>query len=116
MKTPSLQTAIAMVTASAVSGAYVLDMRGVDRASLALLVSGASLGTSTITLKYSLDNVTFFTFATSKTLAVSGSTNGAFELGSIDYPFLQISWTTPSAGVITIAGQLYAVPTTVQLN
>lgn len=112
MQTPILQTTN-RVTASAASGSYVIDLRGVDRAALQLTISGASLTTSTVTLKASLDNTTFLVFATTKTLAVSGSTNGWFDLGSINYPYLQVSWTTPGAGVITIVETLYAISTTV---
>jgi hypothetical protein len=77
------------------SGSYVIDLRTVDRAALQLVISGASLGTSTVTLKASLDNTNFIGFATAKTLAVSGATNGWFDLGSINYPYLQVSWTAP---------------------
>lgn len=115
MITPILQTTN-RVTASAASGSYVIDLRGVDRAALQLVISGASLGTSTVTLKASLDNSNFIVFATTKTLAVSGATNGWFDLGSINYPFLQVSWTTPSAGVITVVETLYAISTTVNSN
>lgn len=113
MRTPALQVTN-RVTASALSGSYVIDLRGVDRAALQLAISGASLGTSTVTLKASLDNTNFIVFATTKTLAVSGATNGWFDLGSINYPYLQVSWTTPSAGVITIVESLYAIATQIQ--
>ncbi len=112
MQTPLLTTT-ARVTASSTSGSYVIDLRGVDRAAIQLNISGASLGTSTVTLKASLDNANFIGFSTAKTLAVSGATNGWFDLGSVNFPFLQVSWTTPSAGVITIQEVLYAIPTTV---
>jgi hypothetical protein len=113
MQTPLIQVTN-RVTASAASGSYVIDLRGVDRAALALVISGASLGTSTLTLKMGLDTTTFVVFATTKTLAISGATNGIFDLGQINYPYLQVSWTTPSAGVITIVETLYAISTTVQ--
>lgn len=115
MMTPQLTTT-ARTTANAASGNYVVDLRGVDRAAIQLVVSGASLGTSTITLTASLDNVNFIGFSTAKTLAVSGSTNGWFDLGSVNYPFLRVAWTTPSAGVITIVETLYAISTTVISN
>lgn len=110
---PSITTTT-LVTASAGSGASVINLQNVDRASLQLAVSGASLTTATITLKASLDGTNYNVFATTKTLAVSGATNGWFDLGSVNYPYLQVSWTAPAAGVITIAATLYSIRTLVE--
>lgn len=111
--TPSLNTS-AIVTASASGGSSVFDLRSVDRAALQLVVSGASLTTSTITLTVSLDGTNYIGFAVAKTLAVSGATNGWFDLGQINYPYLKVSWTAPGAGVITIVATTYLLSTRVQ--
>ena len=40
--------------------------------------------------------------------------NALFELGAIDYAWLQVSWATPSASTVTLVAYLYGVATQVQ--
>lgn len=115
MQTPFIVNTT-LVTAGAVGGSSVIDFRGADRGAVQFAVSGAGLTTSTITLTASLDGVNYNAFSTAKTLAVSGTTNGWFDLGPIQYPFLKVSWTTPGAGVITIVATVYGIATTVLTN
>ncbi|SRR5260221_5292748 len=110
---PSLATTT-LATATNTSGTYVYDMRGANIASLQLKATWDTTDTTTITLKISNDNTNFVGFATAKTLAVSGTTNGLFELGVVDYAFLQVSWSTPAVPHnLTLVGTLYAVPTSI---
>lgn len=112
--TPYIQ-ATTLDNATNVAGSYIYNLRGIDRASLQLHATWDVSDTTTVTLKLSCDGVNFDNFSTPKTLSVSGTTDGIFELGSLDYPYLQVSWTTPgSSHNLTLVGTLYAASTLIQ--
>jgi hypothetical protein len=105
--------------ATAVAGAwtYNYDMRGANIASLQLHSTFSNAGdTDVITLKISNDGVNFVPFATNKTVTLTGGTtdDALFELGVIDYVWLQVSGAAPSAHTITVVGTLYATATIVR--
>lgn len=116
MEIPIL-TSDAIATAATGSGTFVYDMRGANIASLQInSIFGTPGSTDVITLKISNDNVSFVAFSTNKTVTLTGGTtdHALFELGVIDYAFLQVSYAAPSAGTLTLAGILYATPTIVR--
>ncbi len=96
---------------------FVYNMQGIDRASLQLN-STFSIGGSTdaVTLQISNDGVHYVGFSVAKTVTLTGGTTDSalFELGSIDYVFLQVSMAAPSAGTLAMQGVLYGVATGVQ--
>jgi hypothetical protein len=105
-----------IATAAATGGTFVFDMRGIDRASLQIDSTFSNAGdTDVITLKLSNDNTNFVAFATNKTVTLTGGTtdHALFELGSIDFAYLQVSYATPSAHTVSLKGTLYAVATLV---
>jgi hypothetical protein len=113
MEIPTI-TVVTMASAAAAGSTYVFDMRGANIASLQINSTFSNAGdTDAITLKISNDNVTFVAFATNKTVTLTGGTtdHALFELGVIDYAFLQVSYATPSAHTVTLQGVLYACPT-----
>lgn len=89
---------------------FVYNMQGIDRASIQLN-STFSIGGSTgvVTLLISNDNVHFVPFAVTKTVTLTGGTTDSalFELGAIDYCYLQVSIASPSAGTLAMQGVLY---------
>src|SRR5579872_519198 len=99
-----------IIAATAGTGSFVYDMKGIDCASLQLN-STFSIGGSTgvVTLQVSNDGVNFVGFSTAKTVTFTGGTtdHALFELGSIDYAFLQVSSAAPSAGTLALQGVLY---------
>lgn len=115
MRVPQIVNA-AVATAASSGGTYVFDMRGVDRASLQLNATLASTNTDVITLKISNDGVNYVGFSTAKTVTFTGggTINALFELGPIDYAFLQVSYATPSAGTVSLVGFLYVTATITQ--
>jgi hypothetical protein len=93
------------------SGSYVIDLSNVHLGSLQLNATWDSSDTTTVTLKCSNDDINFVGFSTAKTLSVSGTTNGLFELGVIDYRYLQVNWSAPGSGNnLTLVGTFYAAP------
>ncbi len=114
MRVPTDAT-ITLLTAST-GGSYVYDLRGVDRASIQLHSTLTTAATDVITLKISNDGIHYVGFSTAKTVTLTGGTtdDALFELGPIDYAFLQINAASPSAGTVTLTGTLYATATTVQ--
>lgn len=112
---PSLISA-AVATAATSGGTYVFDMRGIERASLQLRATLASTNTDVVTLQISNDGVHFVGFSTAKTVTFTGggTIDALFELGSIDYAYLQVSYATPSASTVTLTGLLYATATLTQ--
>src|ERR1035437_828809 len=116
MEIPSITT-IALATAASGSGTSVIDMRGTNIASLQINSTFSNAGdTDVITLKISNDNVSFMAFAVNKTVTLTGGTtdHALFELGVIDYAFLQVSYAAPSAHTVTLSGVLYATATIVR--
>lgn len=116
MNLPSFITATIASSASG-AGTYVYDMRGIDRASLQINSTFSNAAdTDVITLKLSNDNVSFVAFSTNKTVTLTGGTtdHAVFELGPIDYAYLQVSYAAPSAHTVTLVGILYATATVVQ--
>jgi len=112
--TPYIKTTT-LANAQTTSGSFVYDLRGVTLATLQLHATWDVSDTTTVTLKLSVDNANFDGFASAKTLSVNGTTDGIFELGALDYPFLQVSWTTPAANhQLTLVGNLYAAASDVQ--
>lgn len=100
------------------TSAFTYDLKGIDRASLQLNSTFGTPGsTDAITLKISNDGVNFVGFATAKTVTLTGGTTDSalFELGAIDYVFLQVSMAAPSAGTLAMQGVLYGVATGVQI-
>jgi hypothetical protein len=95
--TPFIQN-LTLANAIATSGSFVYNMEGIGRASLQLNATWNVSDTTTVSLKISNDGVNFVDFSTPKTLAVNGTTTGLFELGNVDYWYLQVSWTTPAGG------------------
>jgi len=96
--------------AAAGTSTFTYNMQGIDRASLQLN-STFSIGGSTdvVTLKISNDGVHFVGFSTAKTVTFTGGTTDSaiFELGDIDYVWLQVSSAAPSAGTVALQGVLY---------
>lgn len=115
MRLPNILTAT-VASAATTSGTYVFDMRSIDRASLQLRATLTGTDTDVVTLKISNDNVHFVGFAVAKTATFTGggTIDALFELGSIDYAYLQVSYAAPSADAVTIVGTLYATATLVQ--
>lgn len=106
---PFVDTQTIRAAASGTS-TFVYSMQGIDRASLQLN-STFSVGGSTgvVTLQVSNDGVHFVGFSTAKTVTFTGGTTDSalFELGAIDYVFLQVSAAAPSAGTLALQGVLY---------
>lgn len=111
---PPILSKLSIATANALAGTYVIDMQPGGHASLQLNATWDVSDTTTVTLKISNDGVNYAGFSTAKTLSVSGTTTGLFELGEIDYRFLQISWTSPASHMLTLVGFLYQIPTITQ--
>lgn len=113
MEIPTLSP-LTIATAAAAGSTFNIDMRGANIASLQLHASLSNGGaTDVITLKISNDGSTYVGFSTAKTVTFTqgGTVDALFELGIIDYAFLQVSFATPSAGTVTLTGTLYACPT-----
>lgn len=112
MKVPATITTT-LVSATASTGTYTYDVHGMNIGSLQLNATLASADTAAITLKISNDGVNFVGFSTAKTVTFTGggTVNALFELGTIDYAFLQVSWGAPSAGTLTLVGVLYGTAT-----
>ncbi len=85
-------------------------MQGVDRASIQLNTTFSNAGdTDVVTLKISNDGINFVPFSISKTVTFTGGTTDSalFELGAIDYVWLQVSWAAPSAHTFKLDSYLY---------
>jgi hypothetical protein len=76
----------------------------------------ASLGSSTVGVKASLDGTNFFAFATPKTLTVSATGKQFLDCGQVTYPYVQIYWTAPTAGALTLSVLMYGVNTQVDIH
>ena len=98
-----------LANAATAGGTFVYNMQGIDRASLQLNATLTGTDTDVVTLQLSNDGVNFVAFSTAKTITFTGggTLSGVFELGSIDYAWLQVSWATPSASTVTLVGYLY---------
>lgn len=108
--TPLVDTqTIANVATSA--GSFIYNMQGIGRASIQLNATLTGTDTDVVTLSISNDGVHFVGFATAKTVTFTGGSavNALFELGSIDYAYLKVSWADPSASTVTLVGILYGV-------
>lgn len=116
MQLPSLTT-YTVATAAASGGTYNIDMRGVGLASIQIDSVFSNAGdTDVITLKLSNDGVNFVAFATAKTVTLTGGTtdHALFELGAIDYAYLQVAYANPSAHTVSLSATVYAVATVTQ--
>lgn len=115
MRVPNITT-VTITAATALAGTYVYDMRGIDRASLQLHSTLTASNTDVITLKISNDGVRYVAFSTNKTVTFTGGTtdDALFELGAIDYAYLQVGWAAPSANTVVLTGTLNAVATLTQ--
>ena len=111
MEIPVIQTDA--IATAATAGTFVYDMRGANIASLQLHSTLTAAATDVVTLKISNDGVHFVGFSTAKTVTFTGGTtdDALFELGVIDYVYLQVSWASASAGTVTLTGTLYCTPT-----
>jgi hypothetical protein len=63
----------------------------------------ASLGSSTVTVKASLDGVSYFAYATPKTVTITTTGNQFLDCGQLTVPYIQIQWTAPVTGALTLA-------------
>lgn len=115
MKVPKIVVQTVASAASA-GGVYNFDLLGVDRASLQLNATLTGSDTDVVTLKISNDGVNYVGFSTAKTVTFTGggTVNALFELGAIDYRYLQVSYATPSASTVTLVAYLNIVATLVQ--
>lgn len=107
---PFVDTQTLAPALTAGSGSFVYNMQGIDRASLQLNTVFSNAGdTDVVTLSISNDGVSYSGFSVAKTITFTGGTTdtGLFELGSIDYVFLKVSWAAPSAHTFKLAGVLY---------
>lgn len=97
-------------------GVYTYDLSGVDRASIQLNATLTGSDTDVVTLKISNDGVHFVGFSTAKTVTFTGggTVNALFELGDIDYRYLQVSWGAPSADAVTLVAILHVAATATQ--
>lgn len=75
----------------------------------------ASLGSSTVELKCSLDGVNYFSFATPKTITITETGNQYLDCGAVTYPWAELVWTAPTTGALTLAVLAYGCNTKVQL-
>lgn len=92
------------------AGSFVYNMQGIDRASLQLNTVFSNAGdTDVVTLSISNDAVNYCGFSTAKTITFTGGTtdSGLFELGSIDYVFLKVSWAATSAHTFSLTAYMY---------
>lgn len=114
----NLPSFITQSLSAVASGNVTFDMRGIDRASVQIQTTLTAAATDVLTLKISNDNVHFVAFATNKTVTFTGGTTDSaiFELGPIDYAYLQLSFAAPSAGTLTASCILYATATIVTGN
>lgn len=114
----NLPSFITQTLPSSASGTVTFDMRGIDRASVQIHTTLTAAATDVLTLKVSNDNVHFVGFGTAKTVTFTGGTtdDALFELGPIDYAYLQLSFAAPSAGNVVAACILYATATIVTEN
>lgn len=62
----------------------------------------AALGSSTVTVKASLDGVTYFAYATPKTVTITTSGSQFLDCGQLTVPYIQIQWTAPTTGALTL--------------
>lgn len=69
----------------------------------------ASLGSSTVELKASLDGVSYFSFATPKTITITTTANQFLDCGQVTYPWAKLVWTAPTAGALTLEVLGYAM-------
>ena len=112
MQTTPLVDTQTIATAVTTAGHFDYHMQGIGRASLQLNATLAGTDTDVVTLQISNDGVNFVGFSTAKTITFTGG--GVvqwtlFELGSIDYVFLRVSWGAPSADAVTLVGVLYGL-------
>lgn len=91
--------------AHAIAGT-VVDITGQGTTADAALTP-ASFGSATVELKASLDNVTYFSFATPKSVTITGTGASWFDLGSINYPYLRAAYTAQVAGALTLTVLLH---------
>lgn len=114
----NLPSFITQSLAASASGTVTFDMRGIDRASIQITTILTAAATDVLTLQISNDGTNFVGFATAKTVTFTGGTtdNALFELGSIDYAYLRLSFAAPSAGTVAATCLLYAVATITVTN
>lgn len=62
----------------------------------------SALGSSTVTVKASLDGVNYFAYATPKTVTITTTGNQFLDCGQLTVPYVQIQWTAPTAGALTL--------------
>lgn len=114
---PFIDTQTIVPALTSTSGTFNYNMEGIDRASIQLNTTFSNAGdTDVVTLKISNDGTNFVAFATNKTVTFTGGTtdHALFELGAIDYAWLQVSWAATSAHTFTMTANLYGVATQVQ--
>jgi hypothetical protein len=100
-----------IASAATAGGSFIYDMQGIGRASLQLNATLTGTDTDVVTLTISNDGVNFVAFSVAKTVTFTGGgvVNALFELGQIDYAYLQVTWGIPSASTVTLVSILYGV-------
>lgn len=111
LQTTPLVDTQTIASAASGSGSFIYNMQGIGRASLQLNATLSSTNTDVVTLSISNDGINFVGFSVAKTVTFTGGgvINALFELGSIDYAYLKVSWGAPSAGTVTLVGVLYGI-------
>lgn len=76
----------------------------------------SALGSSTVTVKVSLDGVTYSAYATPKTVTITTTGVQFLDCGQLTVPYIQIQWTAPTAGALTLAVLAWFQKTQVKNN
>lgn len=98
--------------ANAVAGT-VVDITSAGTTADAALTP-TSLGSSTVDAKVSFDGVNAIAFASAKTITISGTGKQYLDLGSVNYPYIAIVFTAPTAGALTLDAYVYSAKTQVE--
>lgn len=111
LQTTPLVDTRTLANAATAAGSFIYNMQGIGRASLQLHATLVGTDTDVVTLSISNDGVHFVGFSVAKTVTFTGggTVDALFELGSIDYAYLQVGWADPSAATVTLVGILYGI-------
>lgn len=67
----------------------------------------AGLGSSTVDLKVSFDGTNYMAFATPKTITITTAGKQWLDCGTVNFPYVQIAFTAPLAGALTLDAYVY---------
>lgn len=67
----------------------------------------ASLGSSSVELKVSFDGTNYMSFASAKTITIAGAGKQWLDCGTVNYPYVQLAFTAPTAGALTLDAYIY---------